>query len=93
MATDICAAVPFFLGSQTMSVHLDPSKVEYPEAEERRVTSAHQQTAPLLGGWLIRSELEYLCSPDLCLPDEQQAWVKSQMHRIWRIYTFESRVI
>ncbi|KAE8359883.1 hypothetical protein BDV27DRAFT_47627 [Aspergillus caelatus] len=93
MATDICAAVPFFLGSQTMSVHLDPSKVEYPEAEERRVTSAHQQTAPLLGGWLIRSELEYLCSPDLCLPDEQQTWVKSQMHRIWRIYTFESRVI
>ncbi|KAE8379191.1 hypothetical protein BDV26DRAFT_172936 [Aspergillus bertholletiae] len=93
MATDICAAVPFFLGSQTMSVHLDPYKVEYPEAEERRVTLAHQQKAPLLGGWLILSTLEYLCSPDLCLAHEQQVWVKSQMHRIWRIYTFESRVV
>lgn len=93
LATDICAAVPFFLGSQTMSVQLNPYKVEYPEAEERPVTLAHQQTGPLLGGWLILGYLENLCSPDLCLPDEQLAWIKSQMHRIWRIYTFEHRVM
>jgi hypothetical protein len=93
MATDICASVPFFLGSQTTSVQLDPYKVEYPEAEGRRVTMAHQQTAPLLGGWLILSFLENLCSPDLCLPDEQRAWVKEQMHRTWQIYTFPSRVV
>ncbi|KAF7594814.1 hypothetical protein BBP40_008143 [Aspergillus hancockii] len=93
MATDICATVPFFLGSQTMSVQLNPYKVEYPEAEGRRVTMAHQQTAPLLGGWLILSFLENLCSPDICLPDEQRTWVKEQMRRIWRIYTFETRVV
>ncbi|KAE8148801.1 C6 zinc finger domain protein [Aspergillus avenaceus] len=92
MASDICATVPYFLGSQTMSVHLNPYKVQYPEMEGHRVSPAHQETAPLLGGWFILSSLENLCSPELCLPEDQRVWVMEQLHRIWRIYTFDLQV-
>lgn len=88
LATDICACVPFLLGSQMESVQMNPYKVEYPEAEERRVTHTHQQTAPLLGGWFILAYLWNLCTSGLCLEEEQVAWIRGQMQRILNIYTF-----
>lgn len=88
LATDICACVPFLLGSQMESVQMNPYKVKYPEAEGRRVTHAHQQTAPLLGGWFILAYLGNLCTSGLCLEEEQIWWVRGQMQRILNIYTF-----
>ncbi|PLB52580.1 C6 zinc finger domain protein [Aspergillus steynii IBT 23096] len=90
LATDICATVPYLLGDQTMSVQMSPHKVEYPECEGRRVTPGHQQTAPLLGGWFVISYLTNLWSPELCLREEQRAWIRKQMLRVLRIYTFHT---
>lgn len=94
LATDICASVPFLLGSQMESVQMNPYKVEYPEAEGRRVTHAHQQTAPLVGGFFLLGYMGNLCTSGFgCLDDEQVGWVKGQMQRILQIYTFGMRVV
>lgn len=88
LAMDICACVPFFLGSQMESVQLNPYKVEYPEAERRIVTHGHQQTAPLLGGWFLITFLGNLCTSGLCLSEEHLVWIRGQMQRILQIYNF-----
>lgn len=96
LATDICASVPFFLGSQMVSVpmNLVPSNnVEYPVAENRPVTAAHQQTAPLLGGWFVLSYLESLSSPNLGLDEELVGWMRGQVQRILKIYTFDGTLM
>ncbi|KAI9035530.1 C6 zinc finger domain protein [Aspergillus affinis] len=90
LATGICATVPYLLGDQMTSVRMGPHKVEYPESEGRRVTPGHQQTAPLFGGWFVISYLTNLWSPELCLQDEQRAWIQQQMLRVLRIYTFDT---
>lgn len=89
IATDICATVPFFLGSQMDSVKLGPAHIQYPEAEGRRVSQAHRQAAPLLGGWIVFFHLNNLCSPEFCLPEEQIAWIGEQKRRIFRIYNMD----
>ncbi|KAL4897563.1 C6 zinc finger domain protein [Aspergillus ambiguus] len=89
IATDICATVPFFLGSQKDSIHSNPSTIHYPETETRRTTQAHKQAAPLLGGWFVMFHLMNLCSPELCLPEEQLAWIGQQIQRVHRIYNLD----
>ena len=72
---------------------MNPYKVEYPEAEGRRVTHAHQQTAPLVGGFFLLGYMGNLCTSGFgCLGGEQIGWVKGQMQRILQIYTFGMRV-
>jgi len=88
LAMDICACVPFLLGSQMESVQLNPYKVEYPEAEGRPLTQGHQQTAPLLGGWFLITFLGNLCTSGLCLSEEHLGWIRGQMQRILQIYNF-----
>lgn len=93
LTTDICASIPFLLGSQKESVGLNPypHRIEYPAAPEKPVTSAHKQTAPLLGGWFVLRFLENLCVPGLgfgCLDGELLDWLRAQWQRILQIYTF-----
>lgn len=88
LAMDICACVPFLLGSQMESVQLSPYKVEYPKAEGRPVMDGHQQTAPLLGGWFLITFLGNLCTSGLCLSEEHLMWIRGQMQRILQIYNF-----
>ncbi|RHZ50206.1 Zn(II)2Cys6 transcription factor [Aspergillus thermomutatus] len=92
LTTDICASIPFFLGSQIRSAQMSPHGIVYPEAEERRVSPAHQQTAPLLSGWFVLPYLNSFCSPGLSLRDDQLAWIKGQIQRVERIYPFDGRL-
>ncbi|KAF9892790.1 hypothetical protein FE257_000379 [Aspergillus nanangensis] len=89
IVADMCATVPFFLGSQTVSIYLNPSNIEYPQAEGVRTTHAHKQAAPLLGGWFVMGYLNNLTSPELCLPAELLTWIGGQIHRVHRIYTLD----
>lgn len=88
LSADICATIPFFLGSQTHSVQLNPNVVEYPEAEGHGIRPVHRQTAPLLGGWFAMSYLSDICSAELELGKDQMAWIEGQMRRVLQIYTF-----
>jgi hypothetical protein len=86
IADDICATVPFFLGSQVESIRMKSGLVEYPYAETRPVTLTHKQSAPLMGAWHMFAYLRNLQSGDLGLPLDQQGWLKEQMERILVIY-------
>jgi hypothetical protein len=86
IADDICATVPFFLGSQSESIRMKYGLVEYPYAETRPVTLTHKQSAPLIGAWHMFGYLRNLQSADLNLPGAQQVWLKEQMERILVIY-------
>ncbi|RJE21846.1 hypothetical protein PHISCL_05830 [Aspergillus sclerotialis] len=88
LATDICGTVPFFIGSQTSPVLFNTNIVQYPEAEGRTVTSAHKQTAPLLGGWYVITYLAHISVPGLGLDEEMLRWIRGQMGRVLRIYGF-----
>ncbi|KAL3464313.1 C6 zinc finger domain protein [Aspergillus heterothallicus] len=85
IATDTCATVPFFLGSQTNSVLINANSIEYPEAG-KHLNGAHRQSAPMLGGWFILSSLENLLSIEF-LTGDQLGWVKGQVQRVLQIYT------
>ncbi|KAJ5668345.1 uncharacterized protein N7477_006915 [Penicillium maclennaniae] len=86
LAEDICASVPFFLGSQMESVHMKPGLVDYPLAETRPVTITHKQAAPLMGAWFLFAALRNLQNTDLALPVEQQRWIQGQVNRVLGIY-------
>lgn len=86
LVDDICATVPFYLGSQLESVRMKPGLVEYPFAETRPVTLDHKQAAPLMGAWLLFPFLKNLQNSDLGLPVDQQKWVDGQIKRGLNIY-------
>ena len=86
LADEICASVPYFLGSQLESVRMKSGLVEYPFAETRPVTHTHKQSAPLIGAWHIIAFLRNLQTSELGLPQEQIGWVEQQMKRILAIY-------
>ncbi|KAJ5726262.1 uncharacterized protein N7483_007619 [Penicillium malachiteum] len=86
LADDICASVPFFLGSQTESVRMKTDLVEYPFSETRPVTSTHKQAAPLMGAWQVISRLRNLQRSELGLPPEQITWLEEQVNRVFMIY-------
>ncbi|OJJ99948.1 hypothetical protein ASPACDRAFT_60764 [Aspergillus aculeatus ATCC 16872] len=88
LATGICATIPYFLGSQSKPAQMGMEKIDYPEADARRVTAGHRQTSPLLGGWLASTNLFNMTM--LPLTDELHAWILEQKHRVLRIYTFGS---
>ncbi|KAL4918597.1 hypothetical protein BDW62DRAFT_63762 [Aspergillus aurantiobrunneus] len=83
LATDICASVPFYLGSQTGSMHITDSRVEYPSAETK---CSPQRAAPLVGGWFIRPSLDVLCTTEN-LPEDLVGWARGQVQRVQQIYT------
>ncbi|KAL4970156.1 DUF3433 domain-containing protein [Aspergillus stella-maris] len=71
LATDICASVPFYLGSQTGSMQITDKRVEYPSSDANQTPL---KTAPLVGGWFIRPSLESLCALE-SLPEDILAWM------------------
>ncbi|KAL2850703.1 hypothetical protein BJY01DRAFT_233094 [Aspergillus pseudoustus] len=82
IATDTCATVPFFLGTQTNSVLINANRIEYPAAGTG-LNAAHRQSAPMLGGWFILSSLENLLSIEF-LTEDQLGWVRRQVQRCER---------
>ncbi|KAF3390395.1 hypothetical protein F1880_009105 [Penicillium rolfsii] len=86
IADDICATVPFFLGSQVESIRMKFGLVEYPYTETKPVTLTHKQSAPLMGAWHVFPFLRNLQNAELGLPLEQRGWLKEQMERILAIY-------
>ena len=86
LADEICASVPFFLGSQVESVRMKTGLVEYPFAETRPVSQTHRQIAPLMGAWFVLPCLRNLQAGGLGLPSEQIDWLNGQIDRVRVIY-------
>jgi hypothetical protein len=86
LAEEICASVPFFLGSQLESVRMKMGLVEYPFAETRPATHTHRQIAPLMGAWFVLPCLKNLQAGSLGLPSEEIEWLNEQIDRVRVIY-------
>ena len=89
MVDDICASVPFALGTKTFGGPGDREGVEYPYSGTRKVPEDHRRAATALGGWHLLEPLRTSLQAT-CLRDGQQEWARAQMARIWRIYSLEA---
>ncbi|KAL9124221.1 MAG: hypothetical protein Q9217_006428 [Psora testacea] len=102
MADDICASVPFALGTKTFGGGSggpgNRQGVEYPYAAVKgKVSDEHRRAASALGGWhlldplrtCVRAEME---SHDATvLRPGQGNWCAEQMERIGRIYALSGQ--
>ncbi|CAI7670643.1 unnamed protein product [Penicillium pancosmium] len=86
LADDVCASVPYLLGSQIESVRMKPGLVAYPWSETRPVTQTHSMSAPLMGPWHLFPFMRNLCDSDLGLPPAQYQWIQDQINRCMVIY-------
>ena len=89
MVDDLCASVPFALGTKTMGGPGDRDGVEYPYNGTKKASEDHRRSATALGGWhLLEPMKTSLKTKDL--REGQKDWVKTQMGRIWRIYSLHA---
>ena len=90
MTDDLCASVPFALGTKT---HGGPGKrdgIEYPYVGTQKMSEEHRRAASALGGWHLLEPLKTAFNAT-CLRDGQNDWIAGQIGRIGRIYALQSQ--
>ena len=86
MADDICASVPFHLGTKTFGGPSDRGEVQYPDDGKEKPSNDYRRSAAGLGGWFILEPLK-MAAKAPALREGQQEWILKQIERIQRIYT------
>ena len=89
MVDDICATVPFALGTKITGGPGDRDGVEFPYAGGQKVSEEHRRAASALGGWHLLEPMRTALRSN-CLRAGQKEWIVSQMQRITRIYALQS---
>ena len=92
MVDDMCASVPYALGTKTLGGPGDREGIEYPYNGTNKVSEDHRRAAAALGGWHLLEPLKTSLKKTTtsCLRDGQNEWVKVQVARIWRIYSLQA---
>ncbi len=91
LADDICATIPFSIGSRTEPAPLHDTGATYPSIEGQPLPTDHARTAVAVGGWSLWSPLKGIIDVKLYLRSGQQEWVRSQLMRLARIYDVDPR--
>lgn len=86
LADDICASVPFSLGSRVKISAMYAADANYPCVAGQRVSMAHQQRAAAVGGWNLFSPLKGMFHLGMYLRKGQGEWVGRQLIRLATIY-------
>ncbi|KAK4692838.1 hypothetical protein P7C71_g4449, partial [Lecanoromycetidae sp. Uapishka_2] len=89
MADDICASVPFALGTKTLGGPGDRDGIEYPYTGNQKASEEHRRAASALGGWHLLEPMRTSLN-GIGLRDGQKEWLMEQMSRIRRIYALQS---
>jgi len=89
MTDDICASVPFALGTKILGGPGDRDGIEYPYSGAQKASEEHRRAAAALGGWHLLEPMR-TCLRTTCLRDGQKEWIMDQMQRINRIYALQS---
>lgn len=89
MVDDMCASVPYALGTKTFGGPGDREGIEYPYNGTQKASENHRRAATALGGWHLLEPLKTSLKTT-CLREGQKEWVKAQMARIWRIYSLQA---
>ena len=88
MVDDICASVPYALGTKTDGGPGDRDGIEYPYIGSQKASDEHRRSAAALGGWHLLEPLKTSLRAS-GLRDGQKEWVMNQMQRIGRIYNIQ----
>ncbi|KAA6412238.1 MAG: hypothetical protein FRX48_04390 [Lasallia pustulata] len=86
LTDDICASVPFVLGSRLRTSAMYAADANYPCIEGQTVSRAHQQKAAALGGWALFFPLKEILQVGTYLRKDQLAWVLGQLLRLATVY-------
>lgn len=86
LADDICASVPFSLGSRVKPTAMYAGDTTYPSAEGQAVSQAHQQRAAAVGGWSLFLPLKETLHAANNLRRGQREWVLEQLRRLATVY-------
>lgn len=89
MVDDMCASVPYALGTKTLGGPGDRKGVEYPYNGTQKASENHRRAAAALGGWHLLEPMKTSLKTT-CLREGQKEWVEAQMARIWRIYSLQA---
>jgi hypothetical protein len=82
LSDDICATVPFHVGSWTIAI--PENKVRFPPLENREAELIHRRTALVCGWFLMLLPLSRL-KKVTCLNPDQIQWVATQYSRVCSI--------
>ena len=92
LADDVCASVPFNLGTKTFGGAADRPEVRYPTPDGvANPSSDYRKSASGLGGYFLMEPLK-TASKATCLREGQQQWMVGQMNRIARIYNIKKPI-
>ncbi|KAL8824221.1 MAG: hypothetical protein Q9170_008222, partial [Blastenia crenularia] len=88
---DICASVPFNLGTKTFGGPNDRKEVRYPDDGINKPSNDYRKAAAGLGGWFLLEPLK-LAAHAISMRDGQKDWILRQIERIQRIYTIRKPI-
>lgn len=89
MVDDICASLPYALGTKTSVGPGEREGVEFPYNGTQKASEDHRRAAAALGGWHLLEPLRTSLRAT-CICEGQKEWIKAQMARIWRIYSLQA---
>ena len=88
LVDDICASVPFHLGTKMLGDTRDRDEVQYPHRDGSYLGRAQRQACAAFGGWYLIDVLK-TCLTVEGLRQGQKEWIRGQMKRIGILYSFE----
>lgn len=88
IADDICASIPFSLGSRTTPAPLhDTQNISYPTLPGTAETpEVHYRTAAAYGGWYLFSPMKQIVAVGAYLREGQMLWMALQLRRLAGVY-------
>ena len=86
LVDDICASVPFCLGSRTEAVPLYQAEVIYPGIKGRLNSREHAITARAYGGWYLFSPFKETMQLEPYVRKAQREWLQAQLWRLAKLY-------
>lgn len=85
LVDDICASVPFHLGTKTCGGPGDNPHVEYPYLGATKLSGEQRRAAAAFGGWYLLEPLKTSLNA-IGLRRGQKRWIMNQMVRIGQLY-------
>ena len=89
LADDICASVPFCMGSKESPIPLHCLEIEYPTLDGGPAPEYHHRSAASFGGWLLFSPMKEVMNVGMWLRPGQLAWMGTQLQRLAMVYDVE----
>ena len=89
LVDDICASIPFTLGSRTKPGPLYEMKIDYPALKGKAMPPEHQRTAGAYGGWYLFAPFKETLNVGMYLREGQLVWLRAQLFRLAEMYDVE----